>query len=137
MGEAQRRGPHAPDERDKLPDFIFGRDRTAERAGGFLLAGRLVTPFPKREKPSESESAEIAALIERLMGEVKRDPLLQEAGIWRGDVKPPHGMKPPFPDDAMIARMNRCAVVVVRIDPRNDGLIPIDDTLMADIMGRH
>jgi hypothetical protein len=80
MGEAKRRGPHAPGERDMLPHFIFGRDRAAEEAGGFILAGRLVTPFPRREKPSENESAEVAKIIQALMQEVKRDPHLAQVG---------------------------------------------------------
>jgi hypothetical protein len=136
MGEAKRRGPHASGERDKLPDFIFGRDRAAEEAGGFVLAGRLVTPFPKREKPSAAESEEIAALIQKLTTMAREDPAMAGVGAWRGNVKLPDGLKPPFPDAAMLARMERCAVVIVRIDPRNDGLMRIDDTLMADIMGR-
>lgn len=138
MGEAKRRGPREPRERaDRLPDFVFGRDRTAEEVEGFILAGRLVTPFSRREKPSESESAEVAKIIQALMQEVKRDPHLAQVGIWRDPAnRPPDGLKPPFPDAAMIARMERCAVVVVRIDPRNDGLMRIDDTLMADILGR-
>ena len=87
---------------------------------------------------TQSESAEIARIIQALMQEVKRDPHLTQVGIWRDPAnRPPDGLKPPFPDAAMIARMERCAAVVVRIDPRNDGLMRIDDTLMADILGRH
>lgn len=132
----KRLGPRTTGEADRLPDFIFGRDRASEKAGGFVLAGRLLTPFPK--KLSKGESDEIAALTQVLMDEVKRDPNLQQVGCWRkGASRPPDALKPPFPVEALIARMNRCAWVVVRVDPRNDGFIRIDDVTMADIMGRN
>ena len=44
---------------------------------------------------------------------------MQETGIWRRGVKPPDGIAPPFPVSAMIARMERCAVIVVRVEPRD------------------
>jgi hypothetical protein len=138
MGEAKRRGPRAPrdDAADRLPHFIFGRDRAAEKAGGFILAGRLLTPFPKRGKPSQAESDEIAALIQELTRMAREDPSIGEVGAWRGDIKPPGGLKPPFPKAALLARAKSCAVVVVRVDPRNDGRIRVDDITMADILGR-
>jgi hypothetical protein len=95
MGKAKRRG-RPPGEADRLPNFIFGRDKAAEEAGGFILAGQLVTDFPKDKEPSESESAEIAEIIRGLTREVRRDPHLQEgvaleslqdctlSGRWRG-----------------------------------------------------
>jgi hypothetical protein len=107
MGEAKRRGPS---EADKLPDFIFGRDKAAEKAGGFILAGKLVTDIPRHEKPSESEKLLIRDIIQRLTDAAKRNPDMQEAGIWRNGVKPADGLAPPFPEAAMLARVKRCAV---------------------------
>jgi len=133
MGEARRR--HAPNEADRLPDFIFGRDKAAEKAGGFILAGRLVTDIPKRERPSESDQRMISEIVECLTREAKRDPDMSEASIWRGGVKPANAT--PISDAAVIARMRRCAVVVVRVDPRSDGLMRLDESLLADIVGRH
>ena len=131
MGEAKRRG--AP---SRLPDFIFGRDRVAEKAGGFTLAGKLVTDIPKTREPTESETSEITELINTLVQEAKRDPDMHEVGAWRSGAKPPDGLSPPFPDAAMRQRVERCAVIAVRIDPRDDGL-RLDDGLLAEIMGRH
>ena len=50
MGESRRR--RAPGAAGRLPDFIFVRDRAVEEAGGFTLAGRVVTDIPRYSVPS-------------------------------------------------------------------------------------
>jgi hypothetical protein len=55
MGEAKCCG-RPPSEADRLPDFIFGRDKAAEEANGFTLAGKLVTDILRHKKPSERET---------------------------------------------------------------------------------
>lgn len=137
MGEAKRRGERAPGETDRLPDFIFWRDRAAEKAGGFTLAGKLVTDIPRTKSPGEGDRQLISEIVEELTRRAKRDPDMEEANIWRGGGKPPDALEPPFPDAAMRERVKRCAVVVVRIDPRNDGFLRVGDVTMADIMGRN
>ena len=77
MGEAKCRG-RPPTEADRLPDFIFGRDKAAEEANGFTLAGKLVTDILRHKKPSEREISEIAEIIRILTGKVRRDPGLQD-----------------------------------------------------------
>ena len=113
MGKARRRGDK-PIRKDRLPDFIFGRNKAVEQAGGFVLAGQLVTDIPKRTKPKRRDSELIASIIQRLVDAARLDPDLQEAGVWRGGRKPDDGLAPPFPAAAMIDRMRRCVVVVVR-----------------------
>lgn len=135
MGEAKRRGAG---EADRLPDFIFLRERAAEEACGFTLAGKLVTDIPKQREPGESDQQLISEIVGELTRLAQRDPELQEASIWRGGGKPPDALKPPFSDAALRERVERCAVVVVRVD-RNapDGFIRVDDVTMADLMGRN
>jgi hypothetical protein len=70
------------------------------------------------------------------MREVKDTPDVHEVGLWRGKVNLPDGAGPPFPDAAMKARCERCAVVIVRVDPRDDGLVRLDDATLAQIMPR-
>jgi hypothetical protein len=117
-----------------LPDFFFGRDKAAEEANGFTLAGKLVTDIPRHKKPSEREIAEI---IRILMDKVRRDPDLQEIGLWRSGAKPAGRIVPPFPDAPMIARAERCNVLGVRVDPNApDGSSGwTTDSLMAAVMG--
>ena len=75
---------------DRLPDFIFCRDKTAEEAGGFILAGTLVTDTPKLHRSERRrELHQIAEVIERLLHEVERDPELQEASIGTALRLPP------------------------------------------------
>ena len=136
MGEAKRRRtPSETRPADRLPDFIFWRDKATEETCGFLLAGKLVTDIPKHNEPSERDQQLIGEIIQALTREAQRDPDLQQAGIWRG-VKPPDGVGPAVPESAIIARAKRCIVVGVRVDPRNDGLIRPDDGALAEIMGR-
>jgi hypothetical protein len=115
---------------------VTGRPR---KAGGFTLARKLVTDIPKDEEPSERDKTLIADIIRRLAYDVQHDfPDVQESGAWRNGVKPRDGLSPPFPDAAVLARIDRCVVIGVRVDPNPpEGAIRIDDMLMADIMGRH
>jgi hypothetical protein len=55
MGEAKRRAPRET-RTDNLPNFVFARDEEVEKAGGFILAGTLVTDIPKGTEPSERAS---------------------------------------------------------------------------------
>jgi hypothetical protein len=96
-----------------------------------------VTDIPKHKQPSEQDQQLITELVQRLTRIAQRDPDLHEAGVWRDGVKPPDGLSPPFPDDAILARVNRCLVVGVRVDPRNDGFLRLDEAALAEIMGRH
>jgi hypothetical protein len=133
MGEAkQRRRERSPSSKsDRLPDFIFGRDKAAEAAGGFVLAGMLVTDIAKGDDArAQRDGPLIADIIKSLLREARRDPHLAEVGFWRDPTnRPPHGLKPPFPDDMMIARMDHCLTIAVRVDPRDDGMMRIDEEL--------
>jgi hypothetical protein len=122
MGEAKRRGgsrPSGPAIHDRLPHLIFGRNKTAEREGGFKLASRFVTDI---EKDDEEGLTRDKPLIDHIIGtlieEVKRDPDLQWAGVWRDpNNKPEDGYALPYPDGPMKARIDRCIMFEVRIDP--------------------
>ena len=138
MGEAKRRGPRAPGEADRLPDFFFIRDRAAEEAGAFILAGRLVTDIPRHNVPSESDQRLITDTLEGVMHLARGDPDLEVACAWRSSELPPDALSTTFPADAVNERVKRCGVVLVRIDRNGrDELMRIDDSLMADVMGRH
>ena len=98
MGEAKRRGPRAPSEANRLPEFIFAREKLVEDANDFLLAGKILTNIPHGKEPSENEKALITEFIQELTRLVARKPDLEEAGAWRNGVKPPDGFAPPYPD---------------------------------------
>jgi hypothetical protein len=136
MGEAKRRARRAPGGADRLPDFFFLRERAAEDAGGFTLAGKLVTDIPRHSEPGEGDRQ----LISEIVGEVTRlargDPDLEVACAWRSSSElPPDALSTTFPADAVNERVKRCGVVVVRIDRNGrDELMRIDGTLKADVM---
>ena len=79
----------------------------------------------------------IADIIGELMRATQRDPDLYEVSVWLNG-KPPDAREPTKED--LIARAKSCVVIGVRVDPRDEGdggFIRIDDSAMADIMGRH
>jgi hypothetical protein len=118
MGEAKRRGPHAPDG-DKLPHFIFGRDFDTESRGGFALAGVLLTDFSKDDQAAQERGqSELGEVVDKLLTARREHPELNEAGLWRGGARPPGGLAPPFPADLLIARQERCVSIVIRIDDK-------------------
>jgi hypothetical protein len=138
MGESKRRGPRAPGEADRLPDFFFIRDKAAEAAGGFILAGRLMTDIPRHSVPSERDKQLISEILEGVTRLARGDPDLDEACAWRNSELPPDALVPPFSEAEVLERVTRCGVVVVRIDRKGrHEPMRIDDTLMADIVGRH
>jgi hypothetical protein len=106
MGEAKqrRREPSPSGKSDGLPDF----DARLERDGPL-----------------------ITDIIESLLREVRRDPHFAEVGVWRDPAnRPPLGLKSHFPDDMMIARMDHSVTIAVRVDPRDEGAMRIDERLL-------
>jgi hypothetical protein len=134
MGESK--GRRAPSEADRLPDFIFGRDKAAEQAGRFILAGMLAASIPKSTKePSEREtSEEISEIIQKLTRMAQRDPHLEEASIWRNE-PPPDALNPPFPEAAVRKDNSLHRRRRARRPPQRPLLL--DDSALADMMGRH
>jgi hypothetical protein len=102
-------------EADRLPTFIFCRDREVEEAHGYRLAGRLITDAPKCEQ-TEEETREIVNVSRELLEAVRRDPRAVEFGLWRNG-RPPDALLSPYPGAAMMARIDRCLVVTVRVAP--------------------
>jgi hypothetical protein len=131
MGEAKRRGRNpttgAPGEADRLPDFIFLRERAAEEAAAFILAGRLVTDIPKYNVPSESDQRLITDTLEGVMHLARGDPELEAACAWRSSELPPDALSATFPAAAGNERVKCCGVVAMRIDRNGrDELMCID-----------
>jgi hypothetical protein len=79
----------------RLPDFIFGRRKEAEK-GGILLAGMLVTDIPKDQQIGPDDQVVIQAAIDALVREVRRDPNLAEVGMWREGKSPRMGWAHPL-----------------------------------------
>jgi hypothetical protein len=63
----------------RLPDFIFERERAAEEAYGFTLAGKLATDIPRHSEPGEGDRQLISEIVGELTRLAQRDPGLQEA----------------------------------------------------------
>ena len=83
---------------------------------------------------AERDGPLIADIIKSLLREARRDPHLAEVGVWRDPAnRPPDGPKPPFPKGAMIARMDHCLAIAVRVDPRDDGVMRIDEGLLRGV----
>jgi hypothetical protein len=114
-----------------LPAFAFARRRDIEIETGLLLAGNLIIDIAKGTKPKRKHQRMIAELIERLTAEVRAGRMADNAVIygWRGGRKPDNAA-----DDAAIDRWVKTRIIIaVRVDPRDDGLTPIESDMAREL----
>lgn len=114
-----------------LPAFAFARRRDIEIEMGLLLAGNLVVDIAKGTKPKRKHQRMIAEIIRRLSAEVRVGRMADNAVIygWRGGRKPDNAA-----DDAAIDRwVETRAIIAVRVDPRDDGLMRIDSGMAVEL----
>lgn len=84
---------------DLLADFVFYRQRHIEQQEGFLLAGMLVTKFPKSKPLKKRQQKLIRQIIEELTQQVghTNDDTISE--IWLGPIPPDAPKEPPSPEE--------------------------------------
>jgi hypothetical protein len=116
MGEAKRRDRG---QADRLPSFIFTRDRETEQRDGLLARWRVDHGYPERRRRSaQGEDGFINKLIDGLMGVRMEDGDVDDVvGMWRAPEERRGGMEPPYPDSLMLPRIEGCISVAVRILP--------------------
>jgi len=122
----------AENAKGRLPDFIFGRNKSVENAG-FRLAGKLVTNVPTWAERTKTDVEMVEAIIRSLVNATRDNPDIQEAGFWRGAV-PWDALDPPFPVAQVLERMRRCVVLEVRV--RKDADIDDENAVTVQWMGR-
>lgn len=108
-----------PHDDDQLPDFIFVRYPNLEQEAGFRLAGAIYTDIPwshTPQPPGATEREMMKIIVEQVMNPAPRDPSPVQAGVWRNGRKPDHGLDPPFPQDLLQTRAERCVVIPFQID---------------------
>ncbi len=98
-----------------MPDFIFTRDRDAERDGHLALAGQLVTDIPKWRSRRRADEELIADVVQQITAKVRSEPELTQCGVWLGPI-PENGLDPPFDAELMAERRRRFIVVAVQLD---------------------
>ena len=110
--------------RKVMPDFMFGRRRDIEVQPGaeLMLAGFLVTRFPKTLVLGEAERKRISTVIDRLIGELLAGRVTEDAtiAIWENG-KPANSVDLPIPYAVMEQWMAERITMAIRVDPRGSG----------------
>jgi len=108
-----------------MPHFVFGRRRDIEAQPGaeLMLAGFLVTSFPKGYILGETERKRISAVVDRLISELLGGRMTEDAtmGLWEGSARPANGVDLPIPYDVMETWMADKTIVAIRVDPQGKG----------------
>jgi hypothetical protein len=116
-------------EKPTMPVFVFGRRRDIERETGLILAGQLIVDIPKNTKPRRRHQRMIADIVQMLIaraGEMPEDAMVVG---WPGEHRPANAVD--VNDDALMASWAKDrTVIVLRIDPRNDGYLRIDSDML-------
>jgi len=114
------------------PTFVFERRHHVELETGQLLAGQLFVNIPKETKLKRRHIRLINEIIQRLLEAAQSGQMPHDAFIlgWQGGGRPPNANTD---DDSMAAWAEKCLIAAVRIDPRNDGMMPIDSDILKQI----
>ena len=134
---------HAKDtttnEQPIMPAFVFLRHRHVEREAGFILAGQLIVDIPKGTKKLKGRHKRmIAKILRRLTTDAQSGFMPADALVfgWHGGSRPPNAVDTSN-DQIMSAWAARSIVIVVRINPRNDGLMRFDSDALRRAGSKH
>src|SRR5215471_13325216 len=123
---------------DLIPDCFFGRDFDAEKAGGYLLAGKLFV-LRRPHQLKKKEKKQVARIVQRLGEIVRESPDLNRAVVNLDGSQTSVGDR--LHDDEWLNRHyappnSPYTVIEVRVDPRpDDGCLHLSDYDVNMIMG--
>lgn len=119
-----------------MPDFVFARRRDIELDVGFLLAGMLVTKFPRGSRLRERDKTAIRNVIHKLGCEAEAGRLSDDGYgnyyIWL-DGRPPNAGT--IPDDVLEKWAAEHFVIGVRVDAHSSGTQLKIDSDLARVLG--
>jgi hypothetical protein len=113
-----------------FPIFVFTRQRDIERETGVTLAGHLIVDLPGSREPKRREQRMIREIVQRLSAEARSGEMPDDAFLfgWPGGAKPANAAD--LHDDALMSAWAKTRLcIVLRVDPRNDGLVRIDSDM--------
>ena len=115
-----------------MPDYVFGRRRDIELQSGsqLVLAGFLVTKFPKSKILGENDRQRIGTVVDRLMSELLAGKVTEDATIsmWESGVRPANAVDLPIPYEVMERWMADRTIIAVRVAANGAGSL----TLVSD-----
>jgi hypothetical protein len=123
-------------QRPIMPVFLFARRSDIERESGLILAGQLVVdiPIPKRKKPKRREQQMVVKIVQRLTADAQSGQMPDDALVcgWRGGCRPANAAD--IHDDALMLNWaSDRLTVAVRVDPRTDGYLRIDNDALLQM----
>ena len=121
-----------------MPAFIFNRRRDIELEAGFVLAGSLIVDIPKWAKAAKLKRRHerlITNIIQQLTDMARSGQMPDDAIIygWPGGIRPPNADDIVDNDKLMAAWARERIQIVIRIDPRNDGLMRMDSDIARQL----
>jgi hypothetical protein len=120
------------DQRKVMPDYVFGRRRDIELQSGaqLVLAGFLVTKFPKSKTLGENDRQRIGTVVDRLVSELLAGNMTEGATIsmWESGVRPANAVELPIPYEVMEQWMADRTIIAVRVGSNGAGSL----TLVSD-----
>jgi hypothetical protein len=115
-----------------MPDYVFGRRRDIELQSGseLMLAGFLVTKFPKSKILGENDRRRIGLVVDRLVSELLAGSVTEDATIsmWESGVRPANAVELPIPYEVMEQWMADRTIIAVRVAANGAGSL----TLVSD-----
>jgi len=111
--------------------FVFARRRDIEVEAGLILAGDLIVDIPKTEKPKRRHRQMVGDIISMLTADAQSGRMPDHAMIWGW----PGGTPPANSDeirnnDVLMASWAKARTrIVVRVNPRNDGMMRVDSDM--------
>jgi len=118
-----------------MPVFVFDRRRDIELEVGFILAGTLIVDIPSKTILSDDDQQLIAEIVQALTARARSGQMPDNATVYGW----PNGERPPdadatINDHALMDRWAKTRVkIVLRIDPRTDGMVRIDSDGLRQI----
>ena len=114
-----------------MPLFIFIRNSDIEAEGGFLLAGKLIMDIPHKKMQKKQQM--IAELIRNLTADRHRIGSNALVICWPGEA-PSDADEVEHNDALMMAWIDKCQCIGVRVDPREyDGSLRLDSEQMQEM----
>jgi hypothetical protein len=114
-----------------MPVFVFARRRDIEIEAGLILAGDLIVDIPKTEKPKRRHQQMVGDIIWMLFADAQSGRMPDDAMIWGW----PEGTLPAnrdeiSNDDELMASWAETRMrIMVRVNPRNDGMMQVDSDM--------
>jgi hypothetical protein len=121
----------------EMPLFIFRRRHDIELEARFTLAGILIIDVPKQLKLKRRRQRMLTDIIQQLTHRAQSGQMPDDAIVfgWRNGCRPPNADDITSNNELIASWAKDRLSIVVRVDPRNAGLLRIDSDMARQLKG--